>query len=906
MRLNHLAGSLLATSLLTACGGGDGGHSSDSTSPTQPAPDLSAAIASGRVSALPADATPEHLLQAAARLASAQKAAQPDLRAIVPDLPEMRFTNNSVALQITDPATTVPVSITRDNDIVVAAAQIGTGRAVSYGTPLNQLVGSQSAGAHFTLWKALTAWSLTGDKQRFPATLTYATSRGGWDQYTLPLMLANAGAAATRIECEIDIDNSCWQQADLLVFWQDANDDETAEAMARTYLAAGKAVMYMGVNYAGFNAAVNRAMNLAYRHHLYWADVSMPPRTASQVAALADDYQGMTARIQLLAQLQQENLTRPASWDSLIGTVDKLAAEYQPGQSAGLNLFDQSSAYDLHKHLVLWADLYRRDQSVYDDSVGYDRGLPVAFLRQMAADTWTHAVRDSAPAPSGFGEWMNADVQSLPVTPDAETLTVTLPNQTDGATLIGRLAVPGRPVTVEIVDDGGTRELGLRTGFIRRYMNPLPDDRPGSEHYLAPRLPGGHASLLLAGRANTRTYAMGGPLFLTFSGNPQGNRVVTLKITGGARYGHWDYTQTTSEAERQAALDALQAGKDGWQTIKLVAGELQTAPSRVGNVSSGEEVDAYVTRIRDWVFGFNHKVHGYSNVALSEQQAALCSAFDWDCLSPTIHAAPGVQHFVSWYAQCGYACSGNPSDISGRTDAGWATFHELGHNTVTAMESMYNCSTECDNNIAAGMSAIGSYVRSAGQEDIAPHNFHHEALYGQLLAAQATGLQGDALRQASYRLIWEEGHDGMRQGVTAQIAFLYTRLRLGLAYPTADGIMEFMGLLNKGWRLRDQAWDDANKDKYAMGAYASKDEISKEDGFYVLASKIIGQDLRDQLAQYGFTLDQRALDSVGRLGLPRATPQFYALAVARGNQLDTGVWLDTSGTLPPFPAFSAR
>lgn len=134
----------------------------------------------------------------------------------------------------------------------------------------------------------------------------------------------------------------------------------------------------------------------------------------------------------------------------------------------------------------------------------------------MAADTWTHAVRDSAPAPSGFGEWMNADVQSLPVTPDAETLTVTLPNQTDGATLIGRLAVPGRPVTVEIVDDGGTRELGLRTGFIRRYMNPLPDDRPGSEHYLTPRLPGGHASLLHAGRANTRTYAMGGPLFLTF------------------------------------------------------------------------------------------------------------------------------------------------------------------------------------------------------------------------------------------------------------------------------------------------------------------------------------------------------------------------------------------------------
>ena len=74
----------------------------------------------------------------------------------------------------------------------------------------------------------------------------------------------------------------------------------------------------------------------------------------------------------------------------------------------------------------------------------------------------------------------------------------------------------------------------------------------------------------------------------------------------------------------------------------------------------------------------------------------------------------------------------------------------------------------------------------------------------------------------------------------------------------------------------------------------------------MLASKIIGQDLRDQLAQYGFTLDQRALDSVSRLGLPRATPQFYALAVARGNQLDTGVWLDTSGTLPPFPAFSAR
>lgn len=884
--------------LLTACGGG--GSSNETPSTGTSAPDLSAALGSGRVADLPAAATPAHLLQAALALASQQKTAQPRVIDIVPDLPEMTFTGNGVGLTITDPATTVPISVTNDGDIVIAAAKIGNARAVSYGVPLNQLVGSASSGADFTLWKTLTAWSLTGDKSRFPTTLTYATSRGGWAQSTLPAMLANAGASAQKIDCVIEEENSCWQQADLLVFWQDAADNNTVEHLVRTYLAAGKAVMYMGVNYGGFNAAVNRPLNIGYQRHLLWADVSMPARTASEAAVVADQTQGMSARIDLLRQLQDDNLATPSSWDSLIGTVDKLAAEYLPTQTGGLNLFAQSSAYDLHKHLVLWADLYRRDHSVYDDSVGYQHGAPINFLRQMAADTWVHSVRDSALSPAAWGEWLPAAAGALPVSTSAETLTVTLPNQSDGATLIGRLAVPGRPVTIEVTDAAGTSQLGVRTGYVRRYMNPLPDDRPGGGHYLAPRLPGGQGSRLLDG-TNTRTYAMGGPLVLTFSGNPQGNRVVTLKIRGAARYGHWDYTQTMSDNQRQAALQALQDGQAGWQTIKLVAGELQIAPNRVGDVSSTRQVDEYMARIRDNVFGFNHTVHGYSNIPLTALQTSLCSTFDWDCQSSRLHAAPGVQHFVSWYAQCGYACSGNPSDISGRTDAGWATFHELGHNTVTAMESMYTCSTECNNNIVAGMSAIATYASSGGSSDIAPANFNHQDLYTQLQAGRASGLTGDALRQQMYNLIWEQGSDNVKQAVTAQIAFLYSRLRAGLDQPTPASSMEFMGLLNKGWRLHSSAWDANNKDKYAMGGYDNKDDISKEDGFYVLSSRIIGQDLQDLFALYGFTLDSRALDSVNRLGLPRAKVAFYALPSAHGNQLDQGIWLDLDGQTPAFP-----
>jgi hypothetical protein len=77
--------------------------------------------------------------------------------------------------------------------------------------------------------------------------------------------------------------------------------------------------------------------------------------------------------------------------------------------------------------------------------------------------------------------------------------------------------------------------------------------------------------------------------------------------------------------------------------------------------------------------------------------------------------------------------------------------------------------------------------------------------------------------------------------------------------------------------------------------------IPNHELLYVLASRIIGQDLRELFFMYGIPLSQTALDSVSDLSLAVAPLQFYALASGKANQLASGQWLSLQGQTPAYP-----
>jgi hypothetical protein len=207
------------------------------------------------------------------------------------------------------------------------------------------------------------------------------------------------------------------------------------------------------------------------------------------------------------------------------------------------------------------------------------------------------------------------------------------------------------------------------------------------------------------------------------------------------------------------------------------------------------------------------------------------------------------------------------------------------------------CVVECDNNILAS----ATMLRQATLLGVdTGHNLDHPGLYAYIVANRATGGTADALRADMEVRLWQGASQDPMRAVHFQMAFQYAKLRAGLLQPNMESTLEFFQLLTKADRLVAKAWDGNNKAKYGMGRYATN-SIGNEDLFYVLSSKILGQDMRKHFAMYGIPLSANALDSIADLGLPVAPQTFYALANGKHNKLATGQWVNLDMTTPVYP-----
>ncbi|WP_265735201.1 ImpA family metalloprotease [Acinetobacter sp. ACNIH1] len=249
----------------------------------------------------------------------------------------------------------------------------------------------------------------------------------------------------------------------------------------------------------------------------------------------------------------------------LIQTINKASTNLQNLNAQGITAFSTKNNNQILKALVLLADLWRPDVNYSGLS---KNGDTLTFMRTYASDSWTDYKRKTTLVnPNGAGDYMPASAQNMAVSAHAETITVTIP-QGSGITAIGRASIPGKPVSIEIVDAQGT-QLSVQTSYLRAWGNPFDDGG-----YKRPRRPNSFTVKLDATQSNDFISPFGGPLMLNYS-NAKAGSVVTLKIKGAAKYAHYDFTQTITEADISEATSILQSRNFGWNTFKFVGGKIQ-------------------------------------------------------------------------------------------------------------------------------------------------------------------------------------------------------------------------------------------------------------------------------------------------------------------------------------------
>lgn len=775
-------------------------------------------------------------------------------------------------------------------------AEVGPGRALAYGANvLDWMATGTREAQHAPLFKRAFTWLMKGDANAaLPASLSFSTS--GYESASVAKYFTTLGRQGVENACDIaNAANTCWQKADLLVFGPSVKADANLTALVSTYLAAGKSVIYMHKNWTDSDGGrqVLRAMGVdlgGYPGNYFaaTADITVSgARTAEQSLAKSDQIGNLPNTLRMLAK---DSLVHDFANDQTPTVpINNIHNDLSGFDGRGAPVFGSADT-ELYRLLVLWADVWRPNIE-YGKTLS-KTGDAAAFLRAYASDSWTTYARSATTvSPKGQGDYMPAAAQSLPVIAD-EVVTVTIA-QASGKTAIGRAAVPGKPLSVDIVEAPAGSSYGVQTSHVRTAGSPF------DATYARPRRPQSFAVPLVRGKATEFVTPFGGPLFLNYSGAAAG-ATVKLRIKGGAKYGHYDFSGAPpSETELAEASAALLRQDFGWMTAKFVGGEFQQLVKYAQGI--GDPRAYVVDGVKRVIFDTNHMANGYSNIPLTPNVKRVCDSLGWTCDGP-LHRAPGVQHFVGWIATCGFLCSGNPSDGSTGIGTGWGWAHELGHNTVQRVMHMdfgngRGCVVECDNNNLAVAQMFRKYALTG--EDSNGDRTNHPLLYRYIVANRATNLSGEALRSDMEARLWG-GEASAKMAFWMQLAFLYTKERQGLAQPDVATTLEYHNMLTKGDRLVANAWDAANPGKYGMNRFTDN-KISNQDLLFVLSSQIIGKDLHKIFAMYGMPVSQKALDSVADLKLPVANRSFYAMAAGKSNQVVTGRWVDVENALPVYP-----
>jgi uncharacterized protein with PIN domain len=600
------------------------------------------------------------LLQSATQLIQQTRLQQQRLLAQLLDdstAAALDFGNNSQRVSPLLSTSASPLLVANNGNVLASIATAQNGRALAYGKDLmGQLATASGANqTQLPLFRRSFTWLATGQAQGpLPATLRMATQN--YSQASVTNLVARLGSKAEMVSCAItDPANSCWESIDVFVFGQDTPFSASLSNQVSRYLQAGKGVIYLHSNWGdsagGRQVLQAMGMELGGYAGNYWAPADgyqIGGRTAAQQRQAADR---LGAHESALAALKNGSSADFSADTSLIGALDGIRNDLLGQEGQGINLFADN--YYLkpymaaHRRLVLWADLARQQV----DYAQVRRSDANTFLRTMAADTLSYAVREHESTPLNFADWMPKASTSLATSDSWETIEVTIA-QTDGRTAIGRGAVPGKTVQVQIVD-AADAALALRVGNIRTRGNPL-----AQENYTRPRFPDGHQARLSPGQTLSYSTAWGGPLFLNYSGpRPAAWSSCAFAAASNTRIS----TSRAIPAHRRSTRPCRRCN----------AATLAGRPPRWWGRGAA---DHWLRPKRHRQPPSAHLCRGAPQGHDLRQQPPGQRLQQYECqrqceqclrdaglgLQRQHPARAGVQHFVGWLAACGFLCSGNP------------------------------------------------------------------------------------------------------------------------------------------------------------------------------------------------------------------------------------------------------
>ncbi|MDQ6227556.1 metalloprotease ImpA [Pseudomonas aeruginosa] len=813
-----------------------------------------------------------------------------------------------------NPDNTLPFLIGDKGRVLASLSLEAGGRGLAYGTNvLTQLSGTNAA--HAPLLKRAVQWLVNGDPGAATAK-DFKVSVVGVDKTATLNGLKSAGLQPADAACNALTDASCASASKLLVLGNGASA-ASLSATVRTRLQAGLPILFVHTN--GWNQSSTGQQILAglglqegpYGGN-YWDKDAVPSsRTRARSVELGGAYGQDPALVQ---QIVDGSWRTDYDWSKCTSYVGRTTCDDVPGLSdfskrvdvlkgaldaynqKAQNLFALPGTTSLRLWL-LWADAVRQN-------IRYpmDKAADTArFQETFVADAIVGYVREAGAAQKELGSYAGQRQQSMPVSGSEETLTLTLPSA-QGFTAIGRMAAPGKRLSIRIEDAGqASLAVGLNTQRIgsTRLWNTRQYDRP--RFLKSPDIK------LQANQSVALVSPYGGLLQLVYSGATPG-QTVTVKVTGAASQPFLDIQP--GEDSSQAIADfiqALDADKADWLEIRSGSVEVHAKVEKVrGSIDKdyGGDVQRFIRELNEVFIDDAYTLAGFAipNQAKTPAIQQECAARGWDCDSETLHKLPGTQHInVDQYAQCGGGCSGNPYDQTwGLNPRGWGESHELGHNLQVNRLKVYGGRSGEISNQIFPLHKDWRVLREFGQ-NLDDTRVNYRNAYNLIVAGRA---EADPLAGV-YKRLWEDPGTYALNGERMAFYTQWVHYWADLKNDPLQG-WDIWTLLYLHQRQVDKSDWDANKAALGYGTYAQRPgnsgDASSTDGndnLLIGLSWLTQRDQRPTFALWGIRTSAAAQAQVAAYGFAEQPAFFYANN--RTNEYSTVKLLDMSQGSPAWP-----
>lgn len=813
-----------------------------------------------------------------------------------------------------NPDNTLPFLIGDKGRVLASLSLEAGGRGLAYGTNvLTQLSGANAA--HAPLLKRAVQWLVNGDPGAATAK-DFKVSVVGVDKTATLNGLKSAGLQPADAACNALTDASCASASKLLVLGNGASA-ASLSATVRTRLQAGLPILFVHTN--GWNQSSTGQQILAglglqegpYGGN-YWDKDAVPSsRTRARSVELGGAYGQDPALVQ---QIVDGSWRTDYDWSKCTSYVGRTTCDDVPGLSdfskrvdvlkgaldaynqKAQNLFALPGTTSLRLWL-LWADAVRQN-------IRYpmDKAADTArFQETFVADAIVGYVREAGAAQKELGSYAGQRQQSMPVSGSEETLTLTLPSA-QGFTAIGRMAAPGKRLSIRIEDAGqASLAAGLNTQRIgsTRLWNTRQYDRP--RFLKSPDIK------LQANQSVALVSPYGGLLQLVYSGATPG-QTVTVKVTGAASQPFLDIQP--GEDSSQAIADfiqALDADKADWLEIRSGSAEVHAKVEKVrGSIDKdyGGDVQRFIRELNEVFIDDAYTLAGFAipNQAKTPAIQQECAVRGWDCDSETLHKLPGTQHInVDQYAQCGGGCSGNPYDQTwGLNPRGWGESHELGHNLQVNRLKVYGGRSGEISNQIFPLHKDWRVLREFGQ-NLDDTRVNYRNAYNLIVAGRA---EADPLAGV-YKRLWEDPGTYALNGERMAFYTQWVHYWADLKNDPLQG-WDIWTLLYLHQRQVDKSDWDANKAALGYGTYAQRPgnsgDASSTDGndnLLLGLSWLTQRDQRPTFALWGIRTSAAAQAQVAAYGFAEQPAFFYANN--RTNEYSTVKLLDMSQGSPAWP-----